>query len=416
VFVTTLLLALLTRAGATDSVASWDLAAASARVLDNGVDVREAALLRDAGEARLRQRARAGLPAVDLQATLGGGVAEGDVPLRPSVTGTFGAVVDLPLYAGGSIRADRAEAEADLARLRAMQEETRQATILGVAEALLDHAEATARAESAVAVRTAERALEARLEAAVAGGARTRADLLLQRAARQRAEADAVDAERAVGHARLALAALLRLAPDAPARIVAPAAGPEHDGDVTALVARARATHPRLRAATAAREARESAERAACAVGRPRVDLRLTGGTEVSGASGEAAAATAQLRVAAPIATRGEARTATELAGIERDRAALAEGWAAESVALAVHRAVLDRDAADARRDAADARAEAAEAAAEVAQARVDAGAGLVVELLTARAELANARMARASARVEAIRVRYVLAAAIGAL
>ncbi|MEN9785815.1 MAG: hypothetical protein RLZZ299_1079 [Pseudomonadota bacterium] len=404
------------RAG--EAARRWDLAAASARVLEDGVDVREAALLREAGDARVRQRRRAGLPSVDLQATLGGGVAEGDAPLRPGVTGTLEGVVALPLYAGGAIRAGRDEAQADASSLRAAEEAARQAAVLAVAEVLLDHAEATARAESADAVRAAEAGLEARLEAAVANGARNRADLLLQRAARQRAEADAVDARRAVGQARLAIAALLRLPPDTPLEVVAPEAGPEVEGDPTALVARARASHPALRAAVAAREARDAAWVAAHATGRPRLDLRLSGGTGVAGADPTPTGPTAGARVvlAAPLATRGAAEAATDLARVARDQAALSEAWASESVALGVHRALLDRDAADARRQAADARAEAAAAAAEVAQARVEGGAGLIVELLTARAELANAQLARASARVEAVRARYVLAAALGAL
>lgn len=402
------------------AAAAWtiDLAAAMEIVLRDGVDAREAALAERAAEAALASRRAAGLP--DLR--LGASTAVGLDATGPEASARLSLTSITPLYAGGSLTADREAAEAAVRAARADAEAVRQDLHLALAGALLTLREAEAQAASARSALAAEQALAERVAALVAAGARTRADALQEAAAVARARALEVGTARDAEQAALALRRLLRLAPDAAVTFVPPDP-PVFASDPAALAALAAERRPELVALRAARAEAEAEARGAGAGGRPSLDLVLGADTSLAASGGPAgeqlrdgAGASAALQLAVPLFDRGATRERVALAGVAEQRAALALRTAEEDVAYDLRGALLDTEAAAATLAAAHEREVAAGAAATVVQDRYEAGAATFAELQAIRAEALAAAAAAVAAEADAARARFGLVRAYGGL
>lgn len=397
-----------------------DLDAALKLAIRDGVDAQEAAIARRAAESTLARRRLAGLPSFSASASaaadLAGGTGIGS-------SAGVGLASTTPLYAGGAISADRDAAFASVEAAEADERRVVQDLTLALAGELLALDSAQDRVSAAAAALDAELALERRIAALVAAGARTRADLLQQTAAAAKAKSALVGAQRDRAHAELQLIGDLRLDPRETWEFTAPSPPAAVEGTLDHLADLAVASLPELAAARARLEASEAALRGAGASGRPSLDLVIGASTGVSGAGGAAtdqlsnnlgAQATVQLGV--PIFDRGVTHDAVTQARLDLDAARLTLAAGEEAAALGIRLALVDRDAAFAAADAADARFAASEEAARVVNDRYEAGAAVLAELLAARADLRDAETARIGARADRVLAEFGLAWAVGAL
>lgn len=395
-----------------------DLDAALALALRDGVDAQEAAFATRAAVSTLRRQRQAGEPTLTLSGS--GGVEFSAAGAAPTSSLALSSVT--PLYAGGAIRAEKQAAIAGYDAAEAAEARVRQTLHLGLADALLDLAEARARATSAASTLVAEEALATRIETLVRAGTRTRADALQQSASAAKARSAQIDAARDVAQAELALERVLRLDPARPWDFRPPAVGPDLAGDTLTLIAQARVSRPELAAARAELRGAEAEVLGADASGRPSVDLvlgastRLGDGSDVGAALGDNAGGSAVVQASVPIFNRGVSRDSVTQAQVKRDAAQLTLDAAVEAVGYEVRSAMVDRDAARSATAAAEARWAASDAAASVVSDRYDAGAATFAELLAARATLAEADQARIAAHTTLQRSLFALAWAVGAL
>ncbi len=391
--------------------ASIDLDAALKHAIDDGIDAREAALARRGAESALTRSRLAGLPNLNASGSVGAWAGS-----------SFGAAADLgldsttPLYAGGALQAERDRAHA--AAKTAIVEEQRvvQDLTLALAVNLLDVAAAHEREVSAAAALDAETALESRIAALVAAGARTRADLLQQTAAVAKARLAVVNAQRDHAHAELGLIGALRLDPRLDWAFMPPEAPNAPDLPLDALVAMAVEQLPEIAANRSRLVSAEAALRGAGASGRPSVDLRLgaSSGLAAGGTAGFDGQASVQFGV--PIFNRGATRNDVTQAKIEVEAAQLDLAASEESAALGVRRALTDRQAAVAAEEASATLFSASEAAARVVQDRYEAGAAVLAELLAARADLREAEGERIEARADRVAAEFALLWSVGGL
>ena len=397
-----------------------DLDAALKLAIRDGVDAQEAALARQAAESTLARRRLAGLPSFSASASAGASVA-GDSGFGTSAGVGLGSTT--PLYAGGAIAADRDAAVAYVEAAEADESRVIQDLTLALAGELLALDAAQDRVVAAGASLDAELALERRIGALVAAGARTRADLLQQSAAAAKAKSALVAAQRDRAHAELQLIGDLRLDPRETWTFSAPTPPAAIEGSLDRLAELAIANLPELAAARARVAASEATLRGAGASGRPSLDLVLRASTSVSGAGGAlddqlgnnlGAQATVQLGV--PIFDRGVTHDAVAQARLDLEAAQLTLAAGEEAAALGIRLALVDRDAALAAAEAADARFSASEEAARVVNDRYEAGAAVLSELLAARADLRDAETARIGARADRVLAEFRLAWAVGAL
>lgn len=397
-----------------------DLDAALKLAIRDGVDAQEAAFARRAAESTLARRRLAGLPSFSASASAGASVA-GDTGLGTSAG--VGLASTTPLYAGGAIAADREAALASVSAAEADERRVIQDLTLALAGELLALDAARDRVAATLATLDAEVALERRIAALVAAGARTRADLLQQTAAVAKARSALVSAGRDRAHAELQLIGDLRLDPREAWEFSAPTPPASVEGTLDHLAELAVAKLPELAAARARVEASEAGLRGAGASGRPSLDLVVGAATGVSGSGGaldgqlgENFGAQGSLQLGIPLFDRGVTHDAVTQARLDLDAAKLTLAAGEEAAALGVRLALVDRDAARAAADAADARFAASEEAARVVNDRYEAGAAVLAELLAARADLRDAETARIGARADRILAEFALAWAIGAL
>jgi outer membrane protein len=395
------------------SAETLDYAAAVDRALAQGVDVRQAAITLAEADAALRVSHHAWDP--DLGATA-------SVTTSVDTAGQTGAglsadlVTRIPVFAGGASSARLDRADADRTARAADLDATRQGTILAVADALLAVEEARALVVVQEGQLVSERAVAELVEAQVAGGTRTRADALQQRAAVATAESDLVLARRDFADATLDAVRLLRLDPVADWTFVGPAAPPALVSDLDGAVARALVARPEVRAGEATVVSATATTREQRAGLRPAVDVSAGLSTDVGedlSASGQAWAA---LDLNVPILDRGVTRSNVEVAQLGESSATLERDDLHDAVVVDVRRAWNAREAAGAVQVAARARRAAAAAALQVVQDRYEAGAALFVELAAARAAVVQAERAEATAEVDVVRAGFGLAWAVGEL
>lgn len=388
-----------------------DLDAALKLVIGAGFDTQEAALARRGAESALTRSRLAGLPNLNASASVGawGGSSFG-------TTADLGLASTTTLYAGGALHAERDRALASVNAALVDEQRVLQDLELALAVNLLGVAAAHQRVASAGAALEAETALEGRITALVAAGARTRADLLQQTAAVAKARLAMVNAQRDHDHAQLDLVEVLRLDPRKDWEFIAPETPEAPDLPLDAFVAMALEQLPEIAVIRARLLSAEAALRGAGATGRPSVDLRLSASTEVAAGNAPAFDGQASVQLEVPIFNRGVTRHDVTQAKIELEAAQLDLAAVEESAGLGVRRALTDREAAGAAEVASGTLFTASEAAARVVQDRYEAGAAVLAELLAARAELREAEGALIEARADRVAAEFTLLWSVGGL
>lgn len=278
-----------------------------------------------------------------------------------------------------------------------------QDTIAGVEAAYFSLLAARALADAQVQQEAALRASLDAVEMRLRGGLASRADQLRARAAlaeatlaRQTAERDHAKAEAQLKQAAgIAQTQALQLGWE-----LAPPAALDASLLLADLLAEAERQRPDLQSLqAAAARARAEAERARAARW-PSLSLAASTGRTFFIEEDRQASNTYNIGVNVSIPLFDGGRLAAEARAAERDAERLQEEATAQRgmVALEVTQAWHDMQHAQAQREGVALQFEAADESARAAEARYAAGAGSLLELLTAQADLARARQVRAQA------------------
>ncbi|MEP7345822.1 MAG: TolC family protein, partial [Gemmatimonadaceae bacterium] len=294
---------------------------------------------------------------------------------------------------------NRQASELDLARSR----ETVVFTVLSNYLTLIEQQEQLRVQQSSLA---AQDTLERQVQEFVNAGTRSIADLYQQQASVASARLGVVQAERAVGLAKVDLIQTLKLDPAGLYEFAVPAldsvAPRARTMDMTALFQRALQQRRDVDALQSRLQASETSVRVAGATAWPTLSLSV--GYNSSYASSADAAFFNQLdqrrggsvglNVSFPIFDRFSSRINSERAQIQQQTAGLALDNLRQEVGLQVRRALLDNVSAQAQLAAAQAQQRAADLSLQAAQERYRAGAATLVEVTQARATSVQAASA----------------------
>jgi len=327
-----------------------------------------------------------------------GARADGETATTGAYVSGFG--LSIPLLAPGERGARRAAAERELDLVRAEVAAAEWRVAAEVAASCARVRAAMRAVEREAGVVDVARRTASLLEAAADRGAATALEVSLARGALAAARADALAREAGLAEHRLALNELLGLPPGIAVAVAeSDAPGIALDaGGVGALVERAIAERPDVRAAEAAYRVAEADLALAFARRRPRVSV------------GTAVALAFDL-------FGGFRRASVDVALARRERARAAFETKLFDVRAEVHAALARRDAADrARAFARDELAANAERSRELAQRAFDAGTATLLEVLAVQREGALAARVLADSEAAADEAAWRLAAACGAL
>lgn len=333
------------------------------------------------------------------------------------------------LFDGGSVAARVRAARADLEASGWQRDRASQTVVFNVATGYLTVL--ARRSNSVLLQQTLDdaRALLARIDALIEGGARPRSDRYAQEAEVAQAEYNVASAERDAAVADLQLVQLLGLDPAGTYRFASPDV-PDIGGrsfaagalDADALLANAYDARADLRAQTAEIRAGQANVRLAQAAARPRVSASVGYSSSVSTGYGrfeqdpvtgeftsrpvnvfdqlnERRGGNFGLNVSYPIYDRGASRNSTQRARAALDDARLALEAQRQAVATEVEQAVLDLRAAERQVASSVVQVDAARRALQAAEDRYALGAGTVYDVTQARTALLRAESALLNAR-----------------
>ena len=420
---------LATLAHAEPTAGTIDLEEATRLALERGVDLEQASLAVAEREIVVRTSQLAWLPnlsaRMSTQASLGRTFSEqlGANVTEPVASLAGSISTSMPLYQGGLLRAQRAEADAWLEAARLDEAQARQDVVWAVADGLLAIGEAEADVEVRRAALQAAEALEAQVAAFVEAGTRIRADLEAQRAEVEARRAALASAEQGLREAELNLVLLLRLDPDQRWTFEPPATIPSLPPDTSALVAMA-SSRPAVASRRASVEASEAAAKAARASSLPSVSLggSLSTSYLTSNPNGfesqlrDQYRASVSVDLSVPIFDRGVNRARRQQADLAVRRAEIGLDSTLEGVAVEVRRIQAARDTAEATLAAAEARVGAAEQAARLLRLRYEAGSADLISLTEAEADVVDAEVQRVRSASQLRRASWLLAWTVGAL
>ncbi|MBV6522065.1 MAG: hypothetical protein MNPFHGCM_02209 [Gemmatimonadaceae bacterium] len=318
-------------------------------------------------------------------------------------------------------RLNRQASEADLSRTR----ETVVFTVLSNFLALIAQTEQLAVRQSSLA---AQDTLERQVQEFVNAGTRSIADLYQQQASVASARLAVVDAERAVGLAKVDLIQTLKLDPAGLYDFVAPgidSVSPQaRPMDLANLFQTALQQRRDVNALRSRLQASETGVRIAGATAWPTVSLSVgynSNYTSTAAASffdqlDQRRGGSVGVNVSFPLFDRFSSRINQERALIQQRNAEVALDNLRQSVGLQVRRALLDNSSAEAQLVAAQAQTRAADLALDAAQERYRAGAATLVEVTQARATSVQAASALVSARYNLVFQRKLLDYYLGGL
>ena len=299
------------------------------------------------------------------------------------------------------------------------QDATLQKTILSALQA---YYQLFGLREAVSATQEAEKAAQESLKAATArydAGTATPADKLLAQTAYSQAVLNRIQAQGAAKVAEGTMANVMGEDADRRFDYRAPAtsaAGRGFEADLGKLIAAARERRPDLAATQAQVEAAGAAVRAARASGWPTVSVVANAGSTDTSITPSLGTGTIGLQLTVPLFSGFETTYRVRSAQAQLESQKAQRDNASSQVALDVWQAYYNLDTGtQAVRSSADLVAS-AQAAAQVALGRYKAGAGTLLDALTAQASLANARLQEIQARYNWFVLRADLAQALGQL
>lgn len=399
----------------------WTLVDVVDRALCENPQTRETWAAARAQAARLGASESAYLPTINLTmnasrsriSSSGGFQIPAQNRLSPSLS------LDYLLFDFGGRSAAVANARETLYAADWTHNATLQSVLLGAVQGYyrVFAARAGARAARASEQSSREALDAARLRYRV--GAATLADELQARTAYAQAR---LARQQAGGTARIArgtLANALGLPADTPLRLAPPAAGEPTAQDrrnVRALIARAEAARPDLAAAEARVRAAGAAVRQARALGLPSLSLVGGGGYAYSDVLNDTRNWNIGLSLRIPLFTGFSTTYQVEAARADLENRRAQRNRLRNQIALDVWRAYQNLETARDTLASSRVLLTSARESAKVALGRYRAGAGTIVDLLSAQASLANARQQGVQARYDWYIGRAALAQALGRL